>query len=165
MRGKGPYRLLDYLIVFLLAAMVVMVFGNVVLRFAFHSGIPASEELSRYAFVWLTFTGAIVGLREGLHLGVETIVCKLSLRGRRACRGISDALMIFCCVLFLIGSYHQTIANAGRQAQASGFPMVLLFSVGLVAGVLMIVVLVTDLVRLATGRMSEAELIQVRASE
>ena len=34
--------------VLLLAAMVVMVFGNVVLRYLFDTGIDVSEELSRY---------------------------------------------------------------------------------------------------------------------
>ncbi|MEO5883317.1 MAG: TRAP transporter small permease subunit, partial [Caldimonas sp.] len=46
----------------MLATMVVLVFGNVVLRYGFNSGITASEELSRFLFVWLTFMGAVVGL-------------------------------------------------------------------------------------------------------
>lgn len=44
--------------------MVVMVFGNVVLRYAFNSGIAISEEVSRWLFVWITFLGAIVAVRE-----------------------------------------------------------------------------------------------------
>ena len=49
------FTLLKAVIVICLAAMVVMVFSNVVLRFIFNSGIPVSEELSRWSFVWLTF--------------------------------------------------------------------------------------------------------------
>lgn len=37
--------------------MVVLVFTNVVLRYALNSGIAVSEELSRWLFVWLTFLG------------------------------------------------------------------------------------------------------------
>ena len=40
------------------AAMLAMVFGNVVLRYAFNSGITVSEELSRWAFVWMIWTAA-----------------------------------------------------------------------------------------------------------
>ncbi len=47
-----------------LMVMVVLVFGNVVLRYVFNSGITMSEELSRWLMVWLTFLGAIVALRE-----------------------------------------------------------------------------------------------------
>ena len=48
-------RLFAVLMVACLAGMVVMVFGNVVLRYGFNSGITASEELSRWLFVWMTF--------------------------------------------------------------------------------------------------------------
>ena len=68
------FRFLEWLMVFLLAAMVVMVFGNVVLRYGFNSGIDVSEEMSRYFFVWLTYIGAMVAMREGGHLGVDTLV-------------------------------------------------------------------------------------------
>ena len=54
--------------------MVVLVFGNVVLRYGFNSGITVSEELSRWLFVWLTFLGAIVALREHGHLGTDMLV-------------------------------------------------------------------------------------------
>ena len=57
--------------------MVVLVFGNVVLRYAFNSGITVSEELSRWLFVWLTFLGAIVALKEHGHLGTDMLVGRL----------------------------------------------------------------------------------------
>jgi len=56
------YAMLKALIALLLAGMVVLVFGNVVLRYAFNSGIPVSEELARWFFVWMVFLGAIVAL-------------------------------------------------------------------------------------------------------
>ena len=60
-----PYcRLLDCSIALLPGLMVVLVFGNVVLRYAANSGITVSEELSRWLFVWMTFLGAIVALKE-----------------------------------------------------------------------------------------------------
>ena len=39
----------------MLALMMVLVFGNVVLRYGFNSGIVVSEEMARFLFVWLTF--------------------------------------------------------------------------------------------------------------
>ena len=46
-------RLLSVLMVACLALMVVLVFGNVVMRYAFNSGFTLSEELSRWLFVWM----------------------------------------------------------------------------------------------------------------
>ena len=45
--AAGYCKFLELLLVLLMAVMVVMVFGNVVLRYAFNSGITVSEELSQ----------------------------------------------------------------------------------------------------------------------
>ena len=57
-RAIGAQRAVDLLfkaveafMALLLVAMVVMVLGNVILRYGFDTGISASEELSRTAFV------------------------------------------------------------------------------------------------------------------
>jgi TRAP-type C4-dicarboxylate transport system permease small subunit len=68
------FKGLKILIAVFLAAMTVLVFGNVFLRYAFNSGITVSEELSRWLFVWLVFLGAIVGMREHAHLGMDTFI-------------------------------------------------------------------------------------------
>ena len=44
-------RLLKVTIAACLAVMVVLVFTNVVMRYLFNSGIPTSEELSRWLLV------------------------------------------------------------------------------------------------------------------
>ena len=98
------FRLLERLMVFLLAAMVLMVFGNVVLRWTVDSGIDVSEEMSRFFFVWLTFIGAVVVMREHLHLGVDMLVGKFGRKGRLACMMASDALILFCCAVFFWGT-------------------------------------------------------------
>lgn len=106
-----------------LAAMVVMVFGNVVLRYAFDSGITVSEELSRFLFVWLTFLGAVVVMRQGGHLGFDMVSRALPRAGRQGCRIISNLLMLLCCWLFLRGAWAQTLLNLDNAAPVSGLPL------------------------------------------
>ena len=90
-------RVIDVLIAVALAIMVVLVFGNVVLRYGFNSGITMSEELSRWLFVWVTFLGAIVAMKEGSHLGSDTLVSKLSVTGQKVCLVLSHILI---CLLY-----------------------------------------------------------------
>src|SRR3546814_4550346 len=78
------FKTLEVLMVLCLAAMCLMVFGNVVLRHFFNSGVNIAEELSRFMFIWLTFLGAIVAMREGGHLGVDVLVARLTGRRRFA---------------------------------------------------------------------------------
>src|SRR6478609_836242 len=82
-------RLLSIVMVGCLALMVLLVFGNVVLRYGFNSGITLSEELSRWLFVWMTFIGALVALRQHAHLGTDSLVARLPVAGKKICLGLS----------------------------------------------------------------------------
>ena len=103
-----------------LAVMVVLVFGNVVLRYGFNSGITISEELSRWLLVWLTFLGAIVAVREHTHLGVDTLVRMLGPTGKRICFVVNYCLMLFADWLLLSGSWRQpsSTSTTARRRQA-----------------------------------------------
>src|ERR1044072_952263 len=158
-------RLLDGLTALALAVMVVLVFGNVVLRYAFNSGITVSEELSRWLMVWLTFLGAIVALREHSHLGVDTLVRALPPIGKRICFVASYSLMLFADWLLLSGSWKQALITAGDRAPATNLSVAFFYSAGIVFGVSAGVILLYDLVRVLAGRLSEEDLVAVRESE
>jgi len=158
-------RLLKVTIAACLAAMVVLVFTNVVMRYLFNSGIPTSEELSRWLLVWLTFLGAIVALREHGHLGTEALVSRLSPSGRKACLVIGYLLMLGCCWLLFKGSLEQTKINWDVSAPSSGASMAWFYAVGMVFGVSAAAILLNDLVKLLTGHATEADLSLVKESE
>src|SRR3954454_7123917 len=90
-------RLFSAVMVLFLAVMVVLVFGNVVLRYGFNSGITLSEELSRWLFVWMTFIGAVVAVRNHTHLGTDSLVARLPVVGKKICLGLSHVLMLYLC--------------------------------------------------------------------
>src|SRR5262245_65799321 len=92
-----------------LVAMCVLVFSNVTLRYLFNSGIPTSEELSRWLLVWLTFLGAIVALRQHAHLGVDTLVRALPAFGKKICFIASYLLMLYADWLLTLGSWKQAV--------------------------------------------------------
>ena len=149
-----------------LAAMVVLVFSNVVLRYAFNSGIAVSEELSRWLLVWLTFLGAIVALRRHAHLGVDTLVRALPPRGRFVCFVTSYLLMLYADGLLTLGSWKQAVLTFGDTAPASGISVGLFFySSGLVFGVSAAVILTYDLYRVLTGAATGEDLIAVKESD
>ena len=156
---------LSYLIAAALALMVVLVFGNVVLRYAFNSGIAVSEELSRWLFVWLTFLGAIVALHERAHLGSDTVVSRLPLRGKKICLVLGHLLMLFICWLIFKGALDQVKINWDSTSAAMEVSMALFYGCGVVFAVSAAVILLNNLWRLLTGQLSENELIGIRESE
>ena len=158
-------RLLDVLNAGLLLGILVLVFGNVVLRYGFNSGILISEELSRWLFVWLTFLGAIVALHERTHLGSDMLIARLGRRARLACFGAAHVLMLYVSWLLLSGSYAQAELNLDVSAPVSGIPMAVFYASGIVFGTSAIALLAYALIRLAAGRLSDAETVMVRDSE
>ena len=159
------FRLVEFLLVVMLSAMVIMVFGNVVLRYGFNDSIISSEELSRFLFIWITFLGAIVTLRENAHLGVDTVVRKLGLRGKKAAAIVSNLMMIGCCALMFYGTFKQHGINASTRSAVTEIPMIWVYGVGYVASIAMTLILLGKLLRLVRGDVTEEELVQVKESE
>jgi len=144
------FTLLKVMLVILLAAMVVMVFANVVLRFVFNTGIPVSEELSRWCFVWLTFLGAILVLHERRHLGVDILLQALGPLAFKACLIVANLLMLYATWLVLLGSIEQTLLNVGASAPASGLSQAWFFGSGVVFAVSTGLILLGQLVQSIT---------------
>jgi TRAP-type C4-dicarboxylate transport system permease small subunit len=148
-----------------LVAMVVMVFGNVVLRYGFNSGISISDEMSRYCFIWLTYIGAMVAMREKGHLGVDTLVRHLSLLGKKVCYFLSEVLMLGCNVLFFWGTWQMHELQVTNISPVLGISMIWIFGVGYVTATVMAVMNLNQLALLLTGRLSEEDLVMVVESE
>ena len=148
----------ETILVVMFGIMAVLVFGNVVLRYGFNSGIVFSEEASRFMFMWLTLIGALIVLREHGHLGVTSFVEKLGERGQRICRFLSDGLTFTCCVLLVDGTWKQVIIGMDDLAPVTGIPMGYIQSSLLFSGIGMVLVLGHSLWRQLTGRMPREEL-------
>ena len=138
-------RHLETVIAVTLGVMVVLVFGNVVLRYGFNSGITESEELSRYLFIWLTFLGAIVAMHEHAHLGIDSVLRVLPRAGKIFCVVVSDLMMLATVGMLFSGSWKQTVINLQTRSPVSQVPLALIYVVGLVASVLMAILLLRNL--------------------
>jgi TRAP-type transport system small permease protein len=154
-------RALEVVMVLCLVVMLVMVFGNVVLRLGFNTGIDLSEEMPRFAFVWMTFLGAIVGMRRRAHLGVDMLVQALPVLGRRICWGISQAVMLVCSLYIFYGTYLQHDIIAGNASPVAQISMLWVFGVSYITGAAIALICLSNLIRLVAGRVPDDELIDV----
>lgn len=155
---KWFFRGLEALLVALLAGMVIMVFGNVMLRWFADSGLTFSEEMSRFFFVWLTFIGAVVVMRENAHLGVDALVRVLGPRGRFICMIISDLIVLGCCILFFWGTWRQAPLNYTNLAPVTGINMLWVFGVGFFTSIGIGLMVLARLIRALTLNLRPGEL-------
>ena len=161
----GFCKALNVVIAACLAVMVVLVFGNVLMRYGFNSGITLSEELSRWLFVWMTFMGAIVALKEHGHLGTDMLVGKLGPAGKKFCLALSYVLMLFICWLLFSGACQQTMINMDTTSAVMEVSMAWIYAPGVVFAVMGGLILLTELFRLLTGQMRDEDLVMIQESE
>ena len=82
-----------WVLIVLMGVMAVLVFTNVVSRYAFNSSIVWVEELTRYMMVWIGFLGSGLVLRYGAHIAVETFQDMLPRPAARALRAVIALLL------------------------------------------------------------------------
>jgi TRAP-type transport system small permease protein len=160
--ASGIFKLLDFVMVSCLAIMLILVFTNVVLRLGFNTGIDLAEELPRFAFIWLAFVGGVVGLHRRSHLGVDMLVAALPVLGRKICWSLSQIIMGICSFYMLYGTWlqHDVIKeNASTVMQVS---MLWVYGISYLSGAGIMLICLSNLIRLALGRVTENELIDVQ---
>ena len=158
-------KTLEYMIAACMAGMVVLVFGNVMLRYGFNSGITLSEELSRWLFVWMTFLGAIVALRKHEHLGTDMLVGRLGPIGKKICMGFSQLLMLFICVLLFKGAYEQAVINWTSTSAVMEASLSWVYFPGIIFAVLGGLMIAMDFFQLLSGQTQQSNLTMFQESE
>ena len=163
--SKAISNLLNIAIAFSLAVMSILVFGNVVLRYLFNSGITWSEEMSRFLFIWLIFLGSIAGLKDNEHLGVDMLVKRLPAKLKKVVYAISNLLILYILWLVLDGSWKMTLLNMDSVAPATGLPMAFVYGIGVIAAIGMGIIILRNLFRVLSGKTTADELVMSKESE
>jgi C4-dicarboxylate transporter DctQ subunit len=89
-------RLDEWLIALLLAAMTLLTFVQVVLRYVFDSGFTWALQFNMVMFAGMIFIGISYGVRVGAHIGVDAFVKLLRPKPRR----ITSILAVLLCLLY-----------------------------------------------------------------
>jgi len=66
-------RVEKFLVVFLLGAMILVAFLQIVLRNVFTTGFSWGDPFIRYLVVWVGFIGAALATKEGKHITIEIV--------------------------------------------------------------------------------------------
>ena len=157
--AQAYFHLLDALCVFFLAAMSLMVFGNVVARYAFNTAILSSEEYSRIAFVALTFFGATVAAKKGQHLGYDSILRAVPPRLQVVFLALSETLIAACCGLLFWGLVRQHAINMANTTLITGVPLEYINAPIYLCAVSIGLLSLLRVIGLLTGRIGIADLI------
>lgn len=145
-----------------LALMSLSVFLNVVLRYGFGAGIPATEELSRLLFVWMVFIGAAAAYPRGEHMAFTSLVGLLAGRplAFRAMTLLIRLLTLLACALLARGAWQQVVVGLESHSVVLGYPVALLPLPALLCAVVIALCVLLELLRrtpLDLGHAAEVE--------
>lgn len=143
----------------LMAVMVGTVILQVFYRFALGNPLSWSEELARYAFVWITFLGAAVAYRHGAHIVVETIVVLLPRRLQAALAWVVDALMVLALVVLMVQGLGIVQISANVEATMLGISMSWVYGAVPVSAAIMLAYQVERSWRRSRGELPAATLL------
>ncbi|MBT9505057.1 MAG: TRAP transporter small permease [Rhodoferax sp.] len=100
-----------WVLIALLAAMAVLVIGNVISRYVFGHSFSWVEEATRYMMIWVAFLGAGPALRVGGHIAIDTLQSALPVAAARCLRGVIVAIVgITLLILVWLGIDYASFA-------------------------------------------------------
>ena len=91
-------RIEQLVLAVLFAAMVLVTFVQVVLRYVFNSGFLWAVEFTSFTFAWLILLGISYGIKHRAHLGVDAFVRLFPERTRR----IFGLLAVLACLVYAV---------------------------------------------------------------
>ncbi len=85
------------------AAALVVMFWQIVSRYAFNAPLSWSDEFVRYLLVWITFVGAALAVRYSKLIKLDFIfnLFKISNGIKMIIRGLANVLSIIFCLIIL----------------------------------------------------------------
>jgi TRAP-type C4-dicarboxylate transport system permease small subunit len=130
---------MKFLAGFLIAAMTILVFLQVVFRYLLDAPLDWSEEMASFAFVWMALLGASVGLRNDEHPRLD-IFYQIFPEWLKKLSGllINLAILFMLVVLFIFGLKF-TIAMQMQRTAALGYSVSYVYAVLPISAVIMLI--------------------------
>jgi TRAP-type C4-dicarboxylate transport system permease small subunit len=158
---RGMDRTLEAVMLLLLGSIIVLVLLQISLRYVSFIRIQWTEEMSRYLFVYLTFVGSALLIKEKGHIVVDVLVDRLPSRARLLVYLVVQVAVLAFLYLFVSGILTLALGSMGTRAPSmTWFSMGYLYWGVWLGGVLMVVYSCIELgagtLRLL-GRGSEAQ--------
>ena len=123
-------------LVITVAAVVLL---QVLMRYLFATPNPWSEELSRFAFIWVSLLGASLAVEHRAHFGFDQVTKKLARRARRAVETFAQAVVLGFALLLIATGIALMDLTLGERSAALNLPVALVYAAAPVSGALMVV--------------------------
>lgn len=105
-------KFLDHLCVLFLIGLVLVVALQVVVRYTLDVSAPWTEEMARFLYVYLTFIGSAIVMKEGNHIIIDMLLNRLPFVIRKWVSVVIQIGILFFLIHFIIGNLQMTSVNS-----------------------------------------------------
>ncbi|TFG85003.1 MAG: TRAP transporter small permease [Spirochaetales bacterium] len=142
---------LVYVAKFMMIAMVLIIFANVVLRYVFNSGLMWSEEVALLLAVWFIFIAMSLGVKQGLHINIMLLPEARQPRWLKKTLGVLKSLATLTVALTMLVHGWKLVGFTMQSIMpATQWPAGLLYAILPVSAVIMIYESLMDILGLDT---------------
>ncbi len=160
---RGLDRTLEITLAILMAGMVLNVLWQIATRFVLGDPSSVTEELARFALVWLGILGAAYGFGKRVHLAVDVLGLWFVGRpdGAHAAQRALDVVIHICVAIFatsilIVGGARlvELTLRLDQTSAALGIPLGFVYSVLPLSGAVTLLYTALDLLELRSDRES-----------
>lgn len=121
---SGFYRLLQFLITFLMGLLIIPVALQVLSRYT--GVIPRyiwTEEVARFCFMWIIMIGAMIAVKDGTHFDVDVLPLPKTPRVQAASRIVVHLFMLIVALAFVVYGYDFSKFGYIQHSELTGINM------------------------------------------
>ena len=123
----------------LVGAMVVVCCWQVITRFVLNSPSKYTEEILRYALIWLTMLGAPYAYGANKQLSIDLLVANFTAKGQTQTKIFVEIIvLLLSAAVFVYGGIAVTLNASGQISAAMKLPMEMYYACIPIGGALMI---------------------------
>jgi len=112
-----------WVVIVLMLFMTVAVCLQILFRYVFNAPLGWTEEMARFAFVWVSFFGASALMRVREHINVTIFLDRFPPRLRAAAEFFANICAVICVYFFLVGGLALATNEWRQLAPATEIPM------------------------------------------
>jgi len=131
--------------------MVISIFLQVFFRYIIGNPLFWSEEVSRYAFVWIVFIGAALATKRGAHIGVDYFILHLSARSKRIVGLIVSVMVLVFIAIVIVKSFPLISNNMSQKSPAVRITMGYVFLAIPIGFTMMFIYTIEGMIRVIQG--------------
>jgi TRAP-type C4-dicarboxylate transport system permease small subunit len=108
---------------------IIVIFSiiQVIFRYVIGASLPWTEELCRYAFIWLVFIGMVIAIRRGEHATIQLFISNFSDDCKEVLYIVTWLLVLVFAIVTGIYGFKMVQLAAIQRSSALGIRMSLVY--------------------------------------